>query len=129
MPTILDWLGQPLPRALDGCSLVPWLRGDTPEPWRQGVMLEFDLRRIKGGTPLGLQPDEGGAACWRGAGAAYTHFAALPPLGYDLQTDPQELTNTGARPEAAAALLSHRIAHAERTLTGYEAGPGGLSHL
>ena len=125
MPTILDWLGLPIPRACDGLSLVPWMRGETP-PWRSGVMLEFDLRQIKDPTPLGLDPDHAAAATWRDTKTSFTHFVDLPPLHYDLLNDPQELRNLGTvSSDAAAKLLSRRIAHADRTLTGFQAGPAG----
>ncbi|NER05137.1 MAG: sulfatase-like hydrolase/transferase, partial [Okeania sp. SIO3C4] len=105
MPTILDWLGAPVPRACDGASLLPWMRGETPATWRDGVMLEFDLRSIKTQTPLGLHPDDGGAAIWRDETTVYAHYAGLPPMSYDLRTDPHELQNLGTVPEQGAAVL------------------------
>lgn len=130
LPTILDWIGAPRPRACDGRSLLPWVRGAAPAVWRDGVMLEFDLRNIKAPTPLGLHPDEGGAAIWRDETSVYIHYAGLPPMSYDLSTDPHELRPLDRSPEQAMArLLTRRISHAERTLTGFQAGPGGLARL
>ena len=127
MPTILDWIGAEIPRACDGVSLMPWLRGERPAAWRDAVHFEFDVR---GGwpdpskAPLGLQVD-GAAMCgMRTADWKYVHFAALPPVLYDLRRDPHETRNVAADPayagllsEAAGRMLSWRMAHADRTLT------------
>ena len=39
MPTILDICGVDIPESLDGRTLLPWLRGETPE-WREYVHVE-----------------------------------------------------------------------------------------
>jgi arylsulfatase A-like enzyme len=55
----------------------------------------------------------------------YIHFTALPPLLYDIAADPNELANLAGDPGHAGVLaeytqkmLSWRMAHAERILTG-----------
>lgn len=61
----------------------------------------------------------------------YVHFAGadqsvVPPLLFDLQADPDQLTNVagdaaydGVRADLAGRLLSWRMRHDERTLTGH----------
>jgi len=63
----------------------------------------------------------------------YVHFAALPPLLFDLQKDPSQFVNCAADPAYAAIvadyarkMLDWRLGYAERTLTGYRATPQGL---
>jgi arylsulfatase A-like enzyme len=63
----------------------------------------------------------------------YVHFAALPPLLFDLQADPHETTNLADRPEMAATVLAYaqkmldwRLSHAERTLTNMVLTKDGL---
>jgi arylsulfatase A-like enzyme len=63
----------------------------------------------------------------------YVHFAALPPLFFDLRADPQQFRNLAEDPAYASRVkdyaqraLSWRLRHAERTLTGFRAAPGGL---
>jgi len=63
----------------------------------------------------------------------YVHFAALPPLFFDLNTDPHQFRNLAADPAVAALVLEYaqralswRLRHADRTLTHYRASPDGL---
>jgi hypothetical protein len=61
------------------------------------------------------------------------HFAALPPVLYDLRQDPHETRNVASDPayapllsEAAGRMLSWRMRHADRTLTHLCATQAGL---
>jgi arylsulfatase A-like enzyme len=136
MPTILDLLGGERPVQCDGASLKPWLQGDTPQHWRQQVFFELDFRDIKSGAPeqeMGLALDECALAVVRDRTHKYVHFAALPPLLFDLSRGAQETVNLMDDPthaphalRLAQKLLSWRLAHAERSLTGYRLGEGGL---
>jgi len=137
MPTILDWLGQETPRACDGRSLLPFLRGETPADWRTEVHYEFDFRPVYAGArnpaPFGLSIDQCNLAVIRDEKYKYVHFTALPPLFFDLEDDPDQFRNRADDPalapvmlEYAQKMLSWRLHHADRTLTGYTATPEGL---
>jgi arylsulfatase A-like enzyme len=130
MPTILDWLGLEAPVECDGSSLLPFIEGETPETWRREAHVELDFRTTPnlGGfdaeTALGLAPDECQLAILRGRKWKYVHFTALPPLLFDLESDPDEMDNLAEDPayaglvrDCAQRLLSKRMRHAERTLT------------
>jgi len=136
LPTMLEWLGAEAPRACDGRSLLPWCRGETPEDWRREAHFEFDFRDVYYSTPqsaLGLSLD---AACLAGIvdeQHKYVHFAQLPSPLFDRRTDPGELVDRSGDPAKAEAvrdlmgrMLSWRLLHAERTLTGFRATPQGL---
>ena len=63
----------------------------------------------------------------------YVHFAALPPLLFDLEEDPKQLRNladdSGYKPimlAYAQKMLSWRMENMERTLTGMAARGEGL---
>jgi arylsulfatase A-like enzyme len=91
MPTILDWLGLDVPRACDGRSLLPLLRGKMPEDWREAVFFEHDFRTVatqRAETALGISSDQCSYAAIRDRRYKYVHFAALPPLLFDLAADP-----------------------------------------
>lgn len=127
MPTVLDWLGLEKPRACDGRSLLPLLRGDTPADWRNAIFFEHDFRTVatqKAEVTLGITSDQCSYAVIRDDRFKYVHFAALPPLLFDLVEDPDETTNLAERPDMtptvlhyAQRMLDWRLTHAERTLT------------
>ncbi len=138
MPTILDWLGGEIPRACDGRSIMPVLHGATPADWRRFMTYEFDFRDVYYSQPegaLGLGMDEASLTVVQDERRKYVHFAALPPLFFDLEKDPDQFTNLAEDPAYAAEVrdyaqkaLSHRLRHAERTLTHFRATPNGLEN-
>jgi arylsulfatase A-like enzyme len=136
MPTILDWLDLPVPRQCDGYSLLPFVHGAAPADWRTEVHYEFDFRDLHYSTPetsLGVPMDKCALAVVQDEHYKYVHFAALPPLFFDLKADPGQFVNRAGDAayaarmgDYAARMLNWRLGFAERTLTGYRATPGGL---
>ena len=136
MPTILDWLGLDIPRQCDGRSLLPFCEGSAPSDWRTEVHYEFDFRDLYYSQPessIGLPMDKCSLAVVQDEHYKYVHFAALPPLFFDLAKDPGQFVNRAGDPayaarmgEYAAKMLTWRLGFAERTLTGYRATPQGL---
>ncbi len=136
MPTMLAWLGAEAPRAGDGCSLLPLVHGRRPADWRDLLHYEFDFRDVHYSAPerdLGLGLDECSLCAVQDSRWKYVHFAALPPLFFDLTTDPHQFRNLAADPayaplvrDYAQKALSWRLRHADRTLTHYRATPAGL---
>ena len=136
MPTILEWVGVPVPRPCDGVSLRPFLSGETPAGWRREVHYEFDFRTYFTEVrerALDLHVDQCSLAVIQDARYKYVHFDALPALFFDLEADPGQFENVAADPayagrvlEYAQKMLSWRLHHADRTLTGWSASPQGL---
>ena len=61
------------------------------------------------------------------------HFAALPPLLFDLENDPDEMNDLAKDPahagvmlEMAQKMLSWRLRHQEHVLTDLHNGPNGV---
>jgi arylsulfatase A-like enzyme len=136
MPTILDWLGGDIPRACDGHSLLPLVSGEKPEDWRTHLFYEYDFRDVFYSRPqsaLGMPIDDCSLCVVQDANWKYVHFAALPPLLFDLRRDPHGFDNLAEDHAYASVVrdyaqraLSHRMRHAERTLTHFRATPQGL---
>ncbi|MGZ6951544.1 MAG: alkaline phosphatase family protein [Acidimicrobiia bacterium] len=136
MPTILEWLGLPAPVQCDGRSLLDFVRGRTPQRWRDAAFWEWEFRDPIGGwaeSMLGLTMDQCGLSVLRDAHGKYVHFTGLPALFYDLDDDPDELVNraddaayTATVLSYAQRMLSHRMEHVEQTLTGLVVTPAGV---
>lgn len=136
MPTILEWLGAEKPRSCDGYSLLPFLHGKQPSGWREAVFFEHDFRNVRTQrveNALNLTSDECSYAVTRDSKYKYVHFAALPPLLFDLENDPHEMENLAGRPEhlamelaCAQRLLNWRLVNQERLLTNMHVGSGGV---
>ncbi|PWS36104.1 sulfatase [Falsiroseomonas bella] len=136
MPTILEALGGSIPRACDGRSILPLLDGPEPQGWRDHLFYEYDFRDVHYSRPegeLGLGMDDSALCVVQDARYKYVHFAALPPLFFDLQRDPhgfenlaEDTAHAGLVKDYAQKALSHRMRHAERTLTHFRATPQGL---
>jgi arylsulfatase A-like enzyme len=136
MPTILQWAGSPVPRQCDGRSLIGFLRGTVDSAWRNAAHWEYDFRDTwKPGVEarLGVPMDRCGMTALRTERNLYIHFAALPPLLYDLSVDPRCLNNLASDPartqtmlDCAQQLLSWQMEMGPRDLTGMCASPDGL---
>ena len=94
-PTILDCLGLPIPHSMDGCSLLPFLRGETPEDWRDHTFSELDFGDPVAPHPafaaLGIAPEEANLAILRGPTHTLVHVnGGLPPLLFDHRADTRQ---------------------------------------
>ncbi|MGO4909842.1 sulfatase-like hydrolase/transferase [Pseudorhodobacter sp. W20_MBD10_FR17] len=121
-PTILEWLGQAVPDTMDGRSLLPFLRGETPAEWRDYSFSELDFGDPVTPTStqitLGLRTEEANFCILRGAQHTLVHFnAGLAPVLFD-HAGAGEMRDIAS--EAAAqpvllamtrALLNHRMRH------------------
>lgn len=137
-PTILDLVGQPAPSSMNGVSLRPFLEGAQPENWRDCVHMELDFGEPDGPTDwqvaTGASLQEANLAILREERFKLIHFnGGLPPLLFDLESDPFEMQNLAEDPAHAPTLLrltqkllSHRMRHADRTLADVKNTPDGV---
>lgn len=127
-PTILDWVGQDIPNAMDGRSLLPLLHGETPADWRQYSFSELDF--AKPGSPseweqaLGTTPSNSSLGILRDERFTLVEFAAdLPPMLFDHQ-GAGEFENVAEKPEyqkdltrLLRGMLKHRMQNMDHTLS------------
>ena len=128
-PTLLDQAGQAVPDAMDGRSLRPFLRGETPESWRSYSYSELDF-----GDPvtptvwqaqLGLHADECNLAILRDGQHTLVHFAGGLPQILFRQGEAGEDRDISGDNDSAAILLEmsrkmlcHRMANPDGTFAG-----------
>ncbi|KRB62928.1 phosphonate monoester hydrolase [Rhizobium sp. Root708] len=115
-PTLCERLGLVPGNWLDGRSLMPFVSNGANSSWRDAAFWEFDFRDVVHRTAedhFGLRSNECNLAVIRDAQFKFVHFAALPPLLFDLAKDPIELNNVAG--EAAYAPV--RLAYAEKLLS------------
>ncbi len=136
-PTICEWLGIEVPLQCDGRALQPFLHeADVPDDWRIEAHWEWDFRnpqRHIAEDILGVTMEQCCLAVLRDDAWKYVHFAWGDPLLFDLRADPDQLVNRAADPDCAATvaeyarrMLSWRMSHDERTLTGHLVTNEGL---
>ena len=89
--TFVEAAGGEVPdHIIEGRSLLPWLRGETPE-WREFAISEFDYSVTPQGAKLGLAPRD--ARLFMVFDGRYKMMHAeggFRPMLFDLQTDPDE---------------------------------------
>lgn len=136
-PTICSWLGIEVPLQCDGRPLQPFLHDDAPpDDWRTEAHWEWDFRNPQlhlAEDLLGVSMEECCLAVLRDKSWKYVHFATGSPLLFDLRADPDQLVNRAGDPACASVvadfaqrMLSWRMRHDERTLTGHLVTSDGL---
>ena len=90
---------------LEGRSLMPWIRGETPADWREYVISEYDYSVTPRAEALGVSPRDARMFMVFDGRWKLIHFeGGFRPMLFDLKTDPDEFTDLGARDEHAAQI-------------------------
>jgi arylsulfatase A-like enzyme len=135
-PTFVDYFGgAPKPHIMEGASLLPLLRGETPSGWRRHLFSEYDYAMLEARLTLNQPVRDCRLYMVFDGRWKYVHATGFRPLLFDLQTDPQELRDLGADPQHADerarlrealldwALKDHnRITTADARIEGYANG-------
>jgi arylsulfatase A-like enzyme len=128
-PTILEFLGLPIPDRFQGTSLLPVVRGELPETGKGEIYFEADFR-TRPSVPPTYHPDE--CLFWvvRDEKFKYVQFASadMPPILFDLQRDPGEFDNLAESSEYASVvavycqkLLRWRMRHEDQRMEHWAA--------
>ncbi|NQT36559.1 MAG: DUF4976 domain-containing protein, partial [Planctomycetes bacterium] len=95
--TFLDIAGAPIPDDMQGVSLVPLLQGRTPEHWRKSIYYHYYEY-----PSVHMVPRHNGIRTER---YKLMHFYEFDEWEfYDLQSDPEELTNLYGNAKYAAEI-------------------------
>ncbi len=107
-PTILEFLGQPIPDRFQGRSLLNIVRGNTENPIRTEIFFEADFR-TRPTVDASVDPDQ--CLFWvvRDDRYKYIQFASesMPPILFDLGQDPGEFTNLAQSPSHAGVVAEY----------------------
>lgn len=96
--TFIEIAGGAVPsHIVEGRSLLPFLQGESPHNWRDYVISEYDYSVTPMCQSLGLQSDEARLFMVFDGRYKLMHSAGgHRPMLFDLDEDPQELTDLGA---------------------------------
>ncbi|HRW36271.1 MAG: alkaline phosphatase family protein [Acidimicrobiales bacterium] len=130
LPTLCTWIDAEVPVEVDGRALQPFLHGPgAPDDWRTEAHIQWDFRDPVDHLPedlLGVTMEQCALDVLRAADHKYVHVGDGSCLYFDLRTDPQQLVDRSGDPSYLAAvadarsrLLSWRMRHDDRTLTGH----------
>lgn len=136
MPTVLDLMQMNTPMQCDGHSLRPFLEGSIPDNWRSEVHWEFDFRDLEhfsAEEKFGLTSDQCVMTIIRDDDFKYVHFTSLPPLLFDIKSDPEERINLARDKNYLATMLNYtqkmlswRQNYAARRMSHMKITPMGL---
>jgi arylsulfatase A-like enzyme len=117
-PTFVEAAGGKIAdHILEGRSLAPWLRGETPE-WREFAISEYDYSATPQAVRLGLEPRD--ARLFMVFDGRYKMMHAeggFRPMLFDLETDPEEfidLAKSDAHKADIDRLYDHLFTWARR---------------
>ncbi len=103
VPTVLDTLGITAPtHRLEGRSLLPLLRGEPVEGWRDAVYSELDYSYRHARLALGKGVHDCRAFSLRSERWRYVYWLGEPEQLFDLQADPDEMHDLGRDASTAA---------------------------
>ena len=99
-PTFLDVIGaKARPHILEGASLLPFLHGSTPAKWRDYVISENDYGISPGNAALAEQVDDPRQYMVANTRWKYIYAEGFRPMLFDLENDPNELSDLGTSAE------------------------------
>ena len=96
VPSFIEYCGGTVQaNVIEGRSLLPLLRGETPEDWRRTIFSEYDYAMLEARLTLN-QPIRDCRLYMAFDGRwKYIHATGFRPLLFDLASDPRELTDLG----------------------------------
>ncbi|MTI17486.1 phosphonate monoester hydrolase [Rhodobacteraceae bacterium RKSG542] len=101
-PTFVEFFGGTVkPNVLEGRSLLPLLEASEQVKWREFVISEYDYSMRRARLDLDLPVSDCRLAMIMDKRWKYVHAEGFRPMLFDLQEDPDELTDLGDHPDYA----------------------------
>jgi arylsulfatase A-like enzyme len=136
VPSFIEHCGGTVPsHVVEGRSLLPLLRGESPADWRRHVFSEYDYAMLEARLLLNQPIRDCRLFMVLDGRWKYIHATGFRPLLFDLASDPRELRDLGGDPahegertRLRAALLDwaltdhNRITTADARIDGYARG-------
>jgi arylsulfatase A-like enzyme len=138
-PTFLDLAGgEARPHILEGRSLMPWLRGETPE-WRDWVVSEYDYSMHPLAARLVETPSQARLFMIADRRWKFMYAEGMRCQLFDMEADPDEFVDLWNSPDHAGVVammydrlgqwarrLSQRTTRSDDELLAYKGRSGGL---
>jgi arylsulfatase A-like enzyme len=113
--TFIEMAGGEVPRHIvEGRSLMPFLRGETPEDWREVAVSEYNYAHTPVREKLGVSARDARLFMLADHRWKFVHAeGGFRPMLFDRAADPQELTDLGGDP-AHAGVIARMYEHLAR---------------
>ncbi|MGB0507847.1 MAG: alkaline phosphatase family protein [Pikeienuella sp.] len=111
--TFVEAAGGEVPtHILEGRSLAPFIRGETPTKWRDFAISEYDYSSLPIAEKMGKSPSEARLFMIADKRWKFMHAEGLLPQLFDLENDPDELVDLAKDPssEGVIAMMYERLA-------------------
>lgn len=119
--TFIEAAGGKVPdHIVEGRSLLPFLRGKTPDNWRDFAISEYDYSPTSAAVNLGLEPRDARLFMVVDKQWKFMHAeGGLRPMLFDLENDPAELFDLGddAAHNAILDMMYERLARWARRMS------------
>lgn len=110
--TFIEAAGGEVPgHVVEGRSLMPWLRGEVPDDWRAAAVSEYDYSVTPMRATVGVSDEDARLfMVFDGRWKLVHAEGGLPPMLFDLDSDPEEFHDLGRSPdheEVRARMYGH----------------------
>jgi arylsulfatase A-like enzyme len=101
VPTFIEIAGGKVPdNIVEGKSLLPLLRGESPTEWREFLVSEYDYSPTEVAGRLDIQPKDARLFMIADKNWKFIHCeGGFRPMLFDLMNDPDELNDLGDSPD------------------------------
>jgi len=113
-PTFIEYFGGvPKAHIIEGRALTPWLHNKHEQEWRNYCVSEYDYSTRDVRREIGVDQKDARLVMIFDGRWKYIHVEHMPPMLFDLQSDPNELHDLGSDPARKEQLEKLAALHFE----------------